>query len=110
MASRATRATNGVRDSRTVAQSIETGSPYCADDVDDEDGSGACLADLLEGRDRDLGLARGSCMRQPLSDEDEHRERDAQTDEHGRPRDGERHGAIVAGNPSRVGHGSLTRA
>ena len=106
---RAPGTTNGIRDPRAVTQPIEPGSLNLAHDVDDQNGTHWRLGDGLERRSDEVGLARGTRLREPLPDEREQHERDADTCDCSRARDGDWHRAIVAANASTVVHVSVKR-
>ncbi len=82
---------NGIRDPRAVTQPIEPGSLNLAHDVDDQDRTYWRLGDGLERRSDEVGLARGTRLREPLPDDREQHERDADTRDRSRARDGDWH-------------------
>jgi hypothetical protein len=73
-----------VRDARTVPQSIEARPTHLPHDVDDEKSACRPRRDRLERYGGNPGLARRAGPSQPLSDEREERQGDADTDDGGR--------------------------
>ena len=99
---------DGVRDARAVAQPVEAGRRTSPTTCTTRTRTRRSLGDRLERDGRGLGLARRARVREPLTEQREHDEREAHADERGRARDGDRHDPIVAAARSHVVHDFVT--
>ena len=99
---------DGVRDASAVAKPVETWAAHFTDDVHHQHRTRRSLDDRLERDGRGLRLVRRARVREPLTEQREHDEREAHAHERGRARDGDRHAPIVAAAWSHVVHDFVT--
>ena len=102
-------AAHGIRDPGAVAKPVEARSTNLPDDVDDESRKRRRLGDRLKRSRGDVGLTCRPGLREALPHQGEEHERQRETDQGGRTRDGDGHLAIVAVDPSHGVHGFSTR-